>query len=168
MGNLIWRLMLLCLITLVIRSSYSVAWDIHDTLTSSHWPSVPGIVDRFTDADAGNAPRSWRANHIVEYKYAVNDREYIGSCIAFNRRAKWYYSDVKALTQSWRDNPQLRVFYNPSMPQKSTLQPGGSIFANVIFLCLQLTVIAALAWLFKWSFRQKQISIAPEALSNNA
>ena len=150
-GNIIWRIVLVILIALIMRSMYFVGLDIYYTAQSVDWPSVNGRVLEFSDANNATQPRYWRKDEIVRYEYSIASQNYNGSTISFNRRKKWQLDDVKTLTETWRHDDKIVVFYNPENPGMSVLKPGGANFSNIAFFCSQVFGVVCLAGLLRWS-----------------
>ncbi len=153
-GNIIWRLFLFAAVAMIIRSSSFVALDIIAVSESPSWPSAQGRVVRYTDFNA--ALRSWKRDQIVEYEFQVQGVRYTGNQIAFSKRSKWDYDDVKEVTAKWSSFPQVKVHYDSENPMRCVLEPGGSNFANIIFFIAQLLTALALSALLFLHLRQDQ------------
>jgi len=85
---------------------------------SQHWPKVNGVVEKGLD---------FPLSKIIDflYSYEVNGSTYKGAEPFFANSFK-NFSQKKAskLMDTYTIGKQIKVFYNPSNPKISTLEPG--------------------------------------------
>ncbi|MCK0157027.1 DUF3592 domain-containing protein [Cellulophaga sp. F20128] len=97
---------------------------------SMHWPKVKGVVVKGLD---------FPLSRIMDflYTYEINGISYQGEQPYFANSFK-YLSQKKAsdLLNNYKEGKQVIVFYNPSNPKISTLEPGrkDGVFSTLLLL----------------------------------
>jgi len=119
---------------------------------SSAWPHVAGEVTR-SEIKASSGEGSSYAPHIL-YSYQVSGQPFEGSDICFGiKNVSATYAFARSLTERYRTGAPVMVYYNPSEPAMSVLEPGISkrSFIQMAFGLVFATFggfMALFAWLF--------------------
>lgn len=94
---------------------------------SLQWPSVAGKMGYAFVREAETAPKDkGKALYevVLTYEYAVEGHIYKGDRVSFGDRALSERAAAEAIVDRYKRSPSIRVFYNPSAPAVSVLEPG--------------------------------------------
>jgi len=99
---------------------------------SRHWVSTPGVITQSHVASNRSriGPTSYYVD--VQYVYAVESHHYYGDSLSLDDPES---SDKHFAQQQLKDYPvhkMVDVFYQPSDPSNSTLQPSESPFSQLL------------------------------------
>jgi hypothetical protein len=118
---------------------------------SLRWPSTIGKVlssevgDMFhrTDGDGD-------FHHAIRYEYVVEGRRYVGNRVYVGPRLHYdFASEVEPLAKAFSEGASTRVYFDPSRPAYSVLQPGPKL-AHALALLGALGSAVCLVW--PWVF----------------
>ena len=135
---LIWVLSGLFVLAGLGMASYGLPLLI-EARQSASWPAVEGrithseLVDVYRDSDDSNhRQRSYEPN--IRYSYRVDGVAYQGTRFSYNWRLT-ENNRTRARRYTWRYqvNTKVQVYYDPTDPQISTLEPG---FGKATFMWL--------------------------------
>jgi hypothetical protein len=120
---------------------------------SASWPSVSGKIESSQvithHAHRHHGKHSNRNNtysHLVEYNYQVNQQQ-------FTNKVVWFGDDYSSSSRTTHQNvvqrypvgTEVKVYYDPSHPELSVLEPGAKFSSYVLYgLGWTLTVIGVL------------------------
>lgn len=90
--------------------------------SAAHWPSVSGeIVTSVLETRSSDGRKTQQA--VIGYRYTVADKEYIGSRIYFGHDVGIGRPDAGTLVRQYAVGTEVRVFYDPTDPSNSVLEP---------------------------------------------
>jgi len=116
-------------------------------LSTLRWPSVDNGeitssgMERITNINIpGMIPSDVKA--VIHYKYRVEDQEYYNSKVraGFFKKDRVYteMTRIQRIVSRYPKGRQVHIFYKPSNPKKSVLEPGGNIavFTGVLIAAM--------------------------------
>ncbi|OWQ88812.1 hypothetical protein CDN99_15145 [Roseateles aquatilis] len=107
------------LVCLTFLAWYGSEW-MH-AQASRDWPRTPALVVDTTIVD-GQGKNRGKQYLEVHYRYAVEDRSYVGSRLAFGSR--WSGDPASLAALASRLKPGMPVRYDPATPERAVLLPG--------------------------------------------
>ncbi|NIT53573.1 MAG: DUF3592 domain-containing protein [candidate division Zixibacteria bacterium] len=101
-----------------ILTTVTTVDEVHTGLASRDWPTVDGEIL------LAQRHRGRRARHIkrFEYRYAVDGIEHTSTRAAFVR-----VPYIDPLYRKYRSGQAIKVYYDPSDPTRSVIEPGAPV-----------------------------------------
>lgn len=130
-------------------------------LVAQSWPTAAGVVAaadvmrEFTpdaESDGTSAPGSTTYTPRIQYRYTVDDREYIGERVEFIDAATSNPERAAVLAMRYPAGKRVEVHYDPRAPQRAVLQPGASrnslllVLAGVCFIVVPVFAFGIPLW----------------------
>lgn len=115
-----------------------------DAMRSSSWPHVEGTVVHSKLVRYGKGTTLQ-----LLYHYRVAGTSYDGDRVTFAGNSPMFCDAYSEIASNYSENSRVRIYYNPSNPVSSALQPGLPTVLG--FLILPLLLVGACVALFAWS-----------------
>jgi len=117
---------------------------------SLSWPSIEGEISHSavlyqTNTTDRTAAPTWKAD--IAYRYKVGGRNYSSSRISILDFASSSTSRAENIVSRYPDKSTVQVYYNPTDPSDSVLEPGSAGGVNVAYLVGGLFAAAGLFFL---------------------
>jgi Protein of unknown function (DUF3592) len=99
---------------------------VYRAIRSRHWPHVTGEIlsarldDRLIGGYRGMMARVLVPN--VRYQYAVENKQFIGTDVAYG--AGYREVEVAVLVRTLKQGDKVDVYYDPKSPRRAVLKPG--------------------------------------------
>ena len=118
-----------------------IAWLSHN---SRHWLSTTGVI---VVSEVHQIPRKTKFFPRIKYEYQANRRTFRSRIIFIGHFIKTYseaYS--RGMVQNYPEGQKIKVYYNPTYPALSVLEPGinKGVISNLLekmFICLFICVL---------------------------
>jgi hypothetical protein len=138
MIELLYLLGFILLIYVIVRSYLGVS--------STHWPTVDGVVEKSEIIERKN--RNSSANRIfyhplIEYCYEVNSRKYSSSSVDSRLSGSTNKNYIENLVSNFKAGDKAIVYYNPYIHSISFLRAGlyqKAAYTTLAFIGLGFTV----------------------------
>ena len=102
---------------------------IYNAASSPNWPTTEATIT-YSEVSEHMSGRRWRRHReytpIVEYEYEVEGIIYDNDSISFNSLSSRDEDEAYAISSSYVEGKAYTVYYKPSNPAVSVLQPGAS------------------------------------------
>ena len=110
-----------------------------NSIQSLTWPSTKGIIVKSVlirkGSGTNSAGRSFKWD--IEYSLSVNNVNYTGDTVNFESKQDPNRDIAKKFIAKYRPGAKVDVYYKPSNPKESCLEPGLTRFMLVtLLLCL--------------------------------
>lgn len=106
----------LLMIAAVLLTGLQIGWNLYVL----SWPTAKGVVT--TSRVTGGTTTNEDYSLYVEYDYTVSGQKYTGT----------YTKSSNTRPSAYSENSSITVYYNPSLPQFSAINPG-FIFGPLLF-----------------------------------
>ena len=125
---------------------------------SLSWPTSEGIVTRSeveqrSDNEGG---RTYRPS--IRYDYIVNGKQYTGNKYCFGVNCSSESQRAKKIVVEYHVGSTVKVYYSPSLPEKSVLVPGPNNSIYFVILSSILFSLIPFAFLIRYAAKRHKIT----------
>ncbi|MBF0407852.1 MAG: DUF3592 domain-containing protein [Candidatus Riflebacteria bacterium] len=99
------------------------AFLIYKAKISEKWPKIKGEITKL-EIIKKTKKKSVSYRPSIEYKYLVNNSNYVGNRISFWDLSSSDKSEIENSLRTFDTKKAVEVYYNPSSPSDSVLLPG--------------------------------------------
>ncbi len=92
-------------------------------LSSQTWPSVKGKIISAT-LEQGKVRGRVISREKIQYEYHVEGKRFVGERVSMGPRLLMFGLSAEQVIKKYPKNMPVTVYYNPSRPEKSVLEPG--------------------------------------------
>jgi hypothetical protein len=117
-----------------------------DMRASRDWPSTSGTVESAAVAVQPESNERKLFGARVRYRYEVGGRTLTGERISFESGPSPNRGLADAIVQRYAPGTPVRVFYDPTQPERSVLEPGGSDLVPWLLRGAGILLALAGAW----------------------
>lgn len=113
------------IITIVLSSLMLIimgVYEFYNAVQSVNWPITEGKILE-TSLISSSSKSSYRSI-LVSYSYTINGVVYHNDRISYSQIYKKRYSDPSFASSFYKTNTGIKVYYDPSSPNKSVLKSG--------------------------------------------
>ena len=100
------------------------------------WPFVDGMVTHSEVKFTGQ--QYWP---IVNYSYKVNGKDFVGDTVSSIAVTYNWPGPAERLCDKYRNNPNVKVYYDPKDPAKSILEPGGNLKVSYFMITVGVLLV---------------------------
>ena len=103
--------------------------------SAKEWPATEGTVLESYVVRGGGVPATMDTlTPVVNYEYRVSGKRYVSSTVRIGDYLPW----APARVQAYPEARQVRVYYDPTNPQRAVLDPAYPLSAVVTFIAVAL------------------------------